>query len=51
MTINVLQLTDLHLFADPAQQLKDFNTEKSFSQVLATVAADEKNPDLVFSHR
>lgn len=47
MRINILQITDIHLFADPAQLLKGINTEKSFKDVLTTIAVDSKHPDLV----
>ena len=47
MSIKVLQLTDCHLFADPAQALKGVNTEQSFKQVLAQVAQAVQQPDLV----
>lgn len=47
MRINVLQITDIHLFADSKQLLKGINTEKSFQAVLAAIMVDSKRPDLV----
>jgi len=47
MGINVLQLTDIHLFADITQQLKGINTEESLLHVLARITREERKPDIV----
>ena len=47
MRINVLQLTDIHLFAAPTQSLKGINTEQSFVAVLEAIALVGRKPDLV----
>ncbi|HKJ08409.1 MAG TPA: 3',5'-cyclic-AMP phosphodiesterase [Gammaproteobacteria bacterium] len=45
--LRVLQLTDTHLYADPAGTLYDCNTEDSLRRVLEAVRAQEHAPDLV----
>ena len=47
MSLKVLQLTDLHLFADETQTLQGINTEQSFQHVLTSVAQESQQPDLV----
>ncbi len=47
MSLKVLQLTDLHLFADTTQTLQGVNTEQSLQCVLTTVAQESQQPDLV----
>lgn len=44
--INIIQITDLHLFADPEKKLLGIQTEKSFLSVLAHVQQHHK-PDLI----
>lgn len=43
----IIQLTDTHLFGDPARALLKLNTQDSFEKVLALVAARESHVDLV----
>lgn len=45
--LRVLQLTDTHLYADPAATLYDCNTEDSLRRVLDAVRAEADAPDLV----
>ncbi len=47
MKINVLQITDCHLFADSTQQLRGVDTEQSFLRVLAAICATTRTPDLI----
>lgn len=43
----VLQLTDLHLFADPDGRFKGVNTRETFEQVLSHVERHYRRPDLI----
>jgi Icc protein len=45
--ITIAQITDLHLFDDPALNLKGINTEASFQAVLEAIANLEQQPDLL----
>lgn len=45
--LNVLQLSDLHLFADPASTLVGLNTEHTFLSVLEKSRQDHWPPDLI----
>ena len=42
----IIQLTDLHLFADETEKLKDVVTDESFRTVLSQIERDER-PDLI----
>lgn len=46
-TLRVLQLTDLHLYAEPERRLLDQNTRSSFNQVLARAQAAQWPPDAI----
>ena len=46
MSLQVLQLTDIHLFADQQRTLHEVNTEQSLQKVLQAVAND-RQPDVV----
>jgi Icc protein len=43
----VLQLTDLHLFAEPHRRFNDINTRDSFLQVVMHVRQHDPNPDVI----
>ncbi|MCW5589774.1 MAG: 3',5'-cyclic-AMP phosphodiesterase [Legionellales bacterium] len=43
----ILQITDTHLFADPAKQLLGLNTEDSCAAVIRAIQQDEQKPDLI----
>lgn len=45
--LTVLQLTDLHLFSDPAGLFNQINTRDSFFQVLEHVKKHHENPDVI----
>ncbi|HET6725584.1 MAG TPA: phosphodiesterase [Gammaproteobacteria bacterium] len=45
-TLNVIQITDTHLFARPGMQMHGIDTDESFANVVAAIAANE-SPDLV----
>ncbi len=45
--LNIVQLTDLHLFADPKDRLLGVQTEESFLAVLSLVQQQHKKPDLM----
>lgn len=45
--LRILQLTDTHLFADPAGRLQGSDTENSLRRVLASTAAEPWAPDLI----
>lgn len=47
MTVRILQLTDLHLFADPAARLREIPTRAIVQRVLAAVQARAGEWDLV----
>lgn len=47
MTLRVVQITDTHLYADPDRQYYDVNTDATLRRVLARIAADEGDADLV----
>ena len=43
----ILQLTDLHLFAEPDRLFNNVNTRESFQQVLMHVRQHYQNPDVI----
>lgn len=43
----ILQLTDLHLFAEPDKMFNNVNTRESFEQVLKHVQQHYQNPDII----
>jgi Icc protein len=45
--LNIVQLTDLHLFANPEERLLGIQTEESFLAVLNLVQQQHKKPDLM----
>jgi Icc protein len=45
MPMKILQLTDLHLFADPTMRLKSVPTRETLSEVLAYIDAHERDID------
>ncbi len=45
--LNIVQLTDLHLFSDPESRLLGVQTEESFLSVLSLSQQQHKNPDLM----
>jgi Icc protein len=47
MSLRVVQITDTHLFADPAGRLADVETDRSLRGVLAAVRALEPRPEVV----
>ena len=44
---SVLQLTDLHLFADPTGLFNNINTRDSFAKVLNHIQQHYENPDII----
>ena len=47
--INVLQITDMHLFADSDGSLLGLNTEQSLQAVIRAALPDKTSPDLVLA--
>lgn len=47
-TLNVIQITDTHLFAEPGKQMHGVDTDASFAKVLAAIEANE-SPDLLLA--
>ena len=47
--IRILQLTDMHLFADPKAALLGIATHASFQAVLSAIAEQNLNPDLIIA--
>ncbi len=47
IALNIVQLTDLHLFSDPKEQLLGVNTEESFLAVLDLALQSHEKPDLM----
>lgn len=45
--LRAVQITDTHLYADPGRQYYDVNTDETLRRVLARIAAEEGNADLV----
>lgn len=48
-SLNVLQLTDSHLYADPSRCLLGINTLETFDQVLAQALLESGRPDLLLA--
>jgi Icc protein len=48
-SLNLLQLTDCHLYADPSRCLLGINTLETFDQVLAQALQETGNPDFVLA--
>jgi 3',5'-cyclic-AMP phosphodiesterase len=46
-SLRVIQITDTHLFRDPAGELLKLNTQESFEQVLQLIAKKEGRIDLI----
>ena len=47
--VNLVQLTDCHLFADPAACLQGMNTRESFERVFKAVAQNEQPIDMILA--
>ena len=47
--LRVVQITDTHLFGDPAGRLLGVNTQQSFEQVVEQIAGIETPPDLMLA--
>ena len=47
--IRVVQISDSHLFADPARKLLGINTEESLGWVVEQVQQEQKNPQLILA--
>ncbi|MGR9108781.1 MAG: metallophosphoesterase family protein [Gammaproteobacteria bacterium] len=45
--MTVLQLTDLHLFADPGRLFNGVDTRNSFAHTLEHIARHQENPDVI----
>jgi len=45
--LRVIQITDTHLYADPARRYYDVDTDATLREVLARIAADEGSADLM----
>ncbi|MES9925055.1 MAG: 3',5'-cyclic-AMP phosphodiesterase [Candidatus Thiodiazotropha endolucinida] len=48
-SLNLLQLTDSHLYADPSRCLLGINTLETFDQVLAQALQETGNPDFILA--
>lgn len=48
-SLNVLQITDTHLYADPQGQLGGLNTERSYCEVMEKVLRDHWPVDLILA--
>ncbi|MCG8097206.1 MAG: 3',5'-cyclic-AMP phosphodiesterase [Candidatus Thiodiazotropha endolucinida] len=48
-SLNLLQLTDSHLYADPSRSLLGINTLETFDQVLAQALQETGNPDFILA--
>ncbi|MES9974739.1 MAG: 3',5'-cyclic-AMP phosphodiesterase [Candidatus Thiodiazotropha sp.] len=48
-SLNLLQLTDSHLYADPSRSLLGINTLETFDQVLAQALQEAGNPDFILA--
>ncbi|MCU7943459.1 MAG: 3',5'-cyclic-AMP phosphodiesterase [Candidatus Thiodiazotropha sp. (ex Cardiolucina cf. quadrata)] len=48
-SLNLLQLTDSHLYADPSRSLLGINTLETFDQVLAQALQETGNPDIILA--
>lgn len=47
--LNVLQITDSHLYADPSRCLLGINTLETFDQILGQALAESGRPDLILA--
>src|SRR5580704_3318027 len=45
--MRLIQISDLHLFAEPEKTLLGLNTAKSFEAVLACIEQDPISPDMI----
>ncbi|MES9986379.1 MAG: 3',5'-cyclic-AMP phosphodiesterase [Candidatus Thiodiazotropha endolucinida] len=48
-SLNLLQLTDSHLYADPSRSLLGINTLETFDQALAQALQETGNPDFILA--
>ena len=47
--LNVLQITDCHLYADPSRCLLGINTLETFDQILEQALREAGRPDLIMA--
>jgi 3',5'-cyclic-AMP phosphodiesterase len=46
-TLRLLQITDTHLYREPAGTLLGFNTHDSFNRIVELIRAQQPNPDII----